>query len=366
MKIYLNLPIGDMHGWGVCGSNIIKELKKRDDVELVETFQEAEAAFVCIEDIALRPYKGWDHDKSLWYNLTNTKPIIGYCFFEEELPDIAIEHSKLYDLILAGSTWCADKLREKGIMNVDVLLQGIDPELFYPCPPREQSDRFTLFSGGKFEYRKGQDIVLAAFKLLQDKYPKLKLATNWYNQWDFSRDTMERSEYIVYNKELVEGRKWSNALDSICLANEIDHTRVYDIGVVPNHMLRSYYAQTDLGVFPNRCEGGTNLVLMEYMACGRPVIMSKHAGHQDIVDLCGGYVIGDTLENVVYNIETCMKSKDMYVHKETVRENLTWEKTVNRLIEYLRELENQDFSQKINDTYSTLAEKELENENRSN
>ncbi|MCC6398689.1 MAG: glycosyltransferase, partial [Bacteroidetes bacterium] len=34
---------------------------------------------------------------------------------------------------------------------------------------------------------------------------------------------------------------------------------------------------------PNRCEGGTNLVLMEYMACGKPVIGAYNSGHRDIL-----------------------------------------------------------------------------------
>src|SRR5262249_4679545 len=39
----------------------------------------------------------------------------------------------------------------------------------------------------------------------------------------------------------------------------------------------------DVGLFPNRCEGGTNLVMMEYMACGKPVIASNSTGHRDIL-----------------------------------------------------------------------------------
>jgi len=42
---------------------------------------------------------------------------------------------------------------------------------------------------------------------------------------------------------------------------------------------------TDFGVFPNRCEGGTNLVLMEYASCGRPVVANFHTGHRDVFDL---------------------------------------------------------------------------------
>jgi len=39
-----------------------------------------------------------------------------------------------------------------------------------------------------------------------------------------------------------------------------------------------------VAVFPNRCEGGTNLVAMECMACGLPVILSRNTGHLDLID----------------------------------------------------------------------------------
>jgi glycosyltransferase involved in cell wall biosynthesis len=36
-------------------------------------------------------------------------------------------------------------------------------------------------------------------------------------------------------------------------------------------------------LFMNRCEGGTNLVAMECMACGVPTILSGNTGHLDLI-----------------------------------------------------------------------------------
>ena len=41
--------------------------------------------------------------------------------------------------------------------------------------------------------------------------------------------------------------------------------------------------EVDLAVFPNRCEGGTNLVAMESMATGVPVVLSRNTGHLDLI-----------------------------------------------------------------------------------
>jgi glycosyltransferase involved in cell wall biosynthesis len=49
--------------------------------------------------------------------------------------------------------------------------------------------------------------------------------------------------------------------------------------------------QVFLFYFANRCEGGTNLVLMEYMACGKPVIATFSSGHKDIVNPANAILI---------------------------------------------------------------------------
>ena len=51
----------------------------------------------------------------------------------------------------------------------------------------------------------------------------------------------------------------------------------------PNRQLADIYKESDIGLFPNRCEGGTNLVLMEYMACAKPAIASFVSGHRDVL-----------------------------------------------------------------------------------
>ena len=58
-------------------------------------------------------------------------------------------------------------------------------------------DSFVIFSGGKFEFRKGQDIVIKAFRHLQDKYRDVNLITSWFNSWDFSFNTMSMSNYPI-------------------------------------------------------------------------------------------------------------------------------------------------------------------------
>jgi glycosyltransferase involved in cell wall biosynthesis len=175
-----------------------------------------------------------------------------------------------------------DILRQHGLTDVSVLPHGVDTTLFCPRPePRSfLKDRFIVFSGGKFELRKGQDIVIRAYKVLQDRHPDVMLVNSWHNTWPASRDTMAGSKLLRYvpprdNDYLA----WMN---SVLAAHGIDTERVITVGPRDHRLLPMLYHNTDVGLFPNRVEGGNNMVLMEYMACGKPAIVSYNSGHTDI------------------------------------------------------------------------------------
>jgi glycosyltransferase involved in cell wall biosynthesis len=141
-------------------------------------------------------------------------------------------------------------------------------------------DKFVLFSGGKFELRKGQDLVIRAFKVLHDRYPDVLLVTSWYNHWPASMQTMSMSPHIRFSPQSGEYR---TVMNNVLVENGVDPEQVIILPPYPNVMMPRIYRNTDVGVFPNRCEGGTNLVLMEYMACGKPVIASFTSGHKDVL-----------------------------------------------------------------------------------
>jgi glycosyltransferase involved in cell wall biosynthesis len=246
---------------------------------------------------------------------------------------------------------------EKGITNCDVLIQGIDPDLFYPTESSTRGDRFVIFSGGKLELRKGQDLVLRAVQILQDKYPDIWLVNCWYNLWPAPLQMMKNSPHIrfAYSQDL----SWHENMMRTYADNGLDPERVVTCELTPHEKLRELYAQTDLGVFPNRCEGGTNLVLMEYMACGKPVVASNTSGHQDILtpenalvmdrfsDLKvvsgNGEVMGrwqePSLDELVSKIEFAYRNREMIKRfGQKAAEDLgrlTWRRSARRLLELL-------------------------------
>src|SRR5262249_43199068 len=109
--------------------------------------------------------------------------------------------TKYFDIVAAGSSWCAEILKSLGCPRVATVLQGVDPHVFNASYSEKDyfRDAFVIFSGGKFELRKGQDIVIRAYKILQDKYPDVMLVNAWWNTWDSSVKTMVHSPHIRFS-----------------------------------------------------------------------------------------------------------------------------------------------------------------------
>lgn len=214
---------------------------------------------------------------------------IGVIFSEvHDITKNHLEKIKPFDLMVAGSSWNAEILRDKGVPNVRTVLQGIDPALFHPAPRNNLfKGRFAVFSGGKPEYRKGQDIVLKAFRLFQRRHPEALLVTAWQSPWarqgalDMARHAPDLTPPPVRDDGSLDAVGWA-------AANGIPGEAVLDLGTVPNPLMPPLLREMDAALFTNRCEGGTNLVAMEAMACGVPTILSANTGHLDLItdDVC--------------------------------------------------------------------------------
>lgn len=253
---YLGQP-GEGFGWGVANTNLIKHLGELCEVVCCPRTQKKFDApvFAPIDRQDLKATVQWEAPR-----------LIGYCFTEWPLPEGSKTNARIYDLIFAGSTWNMRRLQEAGIKNVDVLLQGIDPAVFHPKPWSKRQG-FVVFSGGKYEYRKSQDYVLAAMKHFMGARADVVLVTSWENHWVESIMSMRQSWLI--GDDPLEG---------------IEERRVIQMPPVSNHKTPDIYQEAHIGLFPNRCEAGTNLVMSEFMACGRPVIASYAHGHKDVLD----------------------------------------------------------------------------------
>jgi tetratricopeptide (TPR) repeat protein/glycosyltransferase involved in cell wall biosynthesis len=208
---------------------------------------------------------------------------VGVVFFESTHLDAgAIARARRFDRIVAGSTWNADLLRARGLDNVVTVLQGVDASVFRPRGARRRHDRFTIFSGGKLEYRKGQDIVVAAFREFHRRHPESRLMIAWHNHWPQTMNEIVTAGHVrgipvIQQTGQADMTGW-------LAANGIPSDAVIDLGLRGNADMGALLAEADVALFTNRAEGGTNLVAMECLASGLPSILSANTGHLDLID----------------------------------------------------------------------------------
>ncbi|MGH8686306.1 MAG: glycosyltransferase family 4 protein [Burkholderiales bacterium] len=309
--IYIDFPLGSVFGWGVCGKYCARELARRTETRLLaeefspeivgDAFDWLELSRIhyprerlaglaahagitrldaplleCIAGNEMLPQSA---------NLRGTRTV-GYAFFEDNaLKPAWIDNARRhFDWIATGSSWCTQVLRDHGLQNVSTVVQGVDHRVFSSRPDGREflRDRFVVFSGGKLEYRKGQDIAIRAYKVLQDRHKDVLLVNAWFNPFPYSVHTMHASRLIRFNPP-DSAPSYVDTVNAILADNGIDVSRVLTLPPQPSASMARVYANADVGLFPNRCEGGTNLVLMEFMACGGPVIASSVTGHTDVV-----------------------------------------------------------------------------------
>lgn len=204
------------------------------------------------------------------------------CYCDEVVDEVALARLSHFDhhIVLCG--YNRDVLAEHGVHNTTLTIQGVDP-VMRPGPKRGRfAGRFAIYSGGKLEYRKGQDIVIAAFKAFRSRHPEALLVTAWRSPFLASAASLAEG--------LVERAPWLAPDGNLDLAgwlasNGIGPDDCVDLGMVAHADLRDALIECDVAIFPNRSEPATNLMAMEAMACGVPTAVSANTGHTDLIDL---------------------------------------------------------------------------------
>ena len=313
-------PTASGFGWATCNANLRAALAEH--FELTE--RDADVDFVPIADHALNPI------------CTPTAAIrLGFTFFESPLEKQARDNSEQFDTVFAGSTWCVKRLEAAGVTNARLLIQGVDESIFHPGP-RKEDKQFRIFSGGKCEYRKGQDLVIDAFVRFAKSNPDAHLVCAWHNPWP----------------QLIQFRNPSNLPQEqlyrmILLSQGLIERQFTILPRLTAPELAAVMQPTDIGLFPNRCEGGTNLVAMEYLACGRPIVANLATGH---ADLAGAAIhpipyrlddIGWAVQDVNDIVAAMTRARALPI-EWAERPHWTWQATAHTVADEVERLDSQN------------------------
>jgi glycosyltransferase involved in cell wall biosynthesis len=304
-RLGIGWQVGVPSGWGTYGVNLAVQLARKAVTPVLPFLEEGadltpeQAAILAgpikdhprWADLASRPAA---FDFPLLYALGDVlelpnrlvqlkgTPDIGVVFFESAtIPAANLKAAERFALIVTGSTWNAEVLKRHGFSRVANCPQGVDLAMFKPGPRAgTYAGRFAVFSGGKLEYRKGQDLVVAAFKRFRARCPEALLVTAWHNPWAAAAASLGKSPHVAGAPPVKDGR-----LDVAgwLRLNGLPDEAFVDLGALPNIATPAVLREMDIAVLPSRCEGGTNLVAMECMACGVPVVLSRNTGHLDLI-----------------------------------------------------------------------------------
>ena len=229
-------------------------------------------------------------------------PNIGYTVFETtrftswELLELAS-----LDAIWVVSEWAKGIVREhKELDHVDVYVvpEGVDPEIFRPpkldYQPTELMqlinsiaqtgpERFVAITVGKYEKRKGIDLILNTIKKQSGLVPICLIALiddPFTPNFSTAGISNLMSKYGFFPSE-------DSPVPEIQIYDHIDtgtgHRVIFIPRILATEQLIELYQYADLGVFPALAEGW-NLPLIECLACGTRVLTVNYSGQTEYLN----------------------------------------------------------------------------------
>jgi glycosyltransferase involved in cell wall biosynthesis len=288
-------------------------------------------------------------------------PTIGVAFIEDTAID-ARQVSKVRDLamMVVGSNWNRALLANAGINNLVTVFQGVDSDLFRPRRAKGWlAGRFKVFSGGKLEFRKGQDLVLQAFSAFAQRHDDALLVTSWQSPWPTLSSSFAANPALGSVKHRSDG-----SIDILAWAQgfRVDPARIIDLDRIPNCKMGAVLCEMDVALFPSRCEGGTNLAAMECIASGIPTIVSANSGHLDLIELANPFVLANQqpvrakvprfiglegwgesdVEEIVETLEQVYARRESAAscarRSAAILRTLTWKRQINQLHDVVQKL----------------------------
>lgn len=289
----LQAPINSL-GYGVAGYNIAKQLAKKKGVEYFTLFPIGQPEPELYQEltpydwrIKTEPFSWTEPCLKIWhqnglYEMVGKKYRVGFPIFElNQFTNEECISIRSCDEIFVCSKWAKGIVEEETKHNcVKVIPLGVDRSIFNENN-NVKRPATIFFNCGKWEIRKGHDILLKAFDAAFSQSDNVEL---WM---------------MCENPFLGEkNNDWINYYRSSSLANKIrfiprqkSHADVYNI-----------MRQVDVGVFPVRAEGW-NLELLELLSCGKHVITTNYSGHTEFVNKNNAKLIEvDSLEPAIDNI----------------------------------------------------------------
>ena len=289
MKINFNAPVGQT-GYGRIGTFLAPALKNLGhDVRVIPAYPDElrVAEQRILELVNLIDDKMLDADVTIRLSIGSPSDILSfygkrrvqYTMLENDrLPPFWVKALNTVDDVWTLSHWGKQVFENSGVKkDVKVVPAGVDLNLFNPWrePLVPRSDKFRFICVGKYEHRKGYDVLCKAFaeEFKQNEKVELIIMGDSIKMFD--------QGFNVY-KEILNLR----------LPSDRAEFQIVE-GMLPNYSdMGRLYTSADCFVCPTRGEGW-NLPLIEAMACGLPSIVTNWSAHTEFANEKNCYLLND-------------------------------------------------------------------------
>lgn len=287
MKINYYSPIG-YTGYGVAGLNYLKCLiEKKHEPCLFLIGNQIHADNENDYKLSFEAMQQQEsYDKSapclkIWHQFDlgsriGTGKYFAFPFFEiTKLSSKEIHHLNSVDEIIVSSEWAKKVLEQNNIkQKIHIVPLGVDKSLFNHTIKSDMkpNDKFIFMNVGKWEVRKGHDVLIELFNEAFSKEDDVEL---WI--------AASSSELAFPATEL---QQWHSLYTQGPLKDKI---KIFP-RLNTQEEVAKLLAYADCGIFPSRAEGW-NLELLEMMAMNKPVITTNYSAHTEFCDENNSFLV---------------------------------------------------------------------------
>ena len=274
-------------GYGVAAKNIIKHLTDKVDLFVspisnnISIEENERGLWDKILKNRLPYYDG--HSLKIWHQNDLMDHIgrgkkIGFPIFELDTFTQEEKHHISYcDEIFVCSEWGKGIVEKETGRSAHVIPLGVDRSVFFNGYSDHSPTRF--FNCGKWEIRKGHDVIRVAFEKAFSKEENVELYMMCHNPFP-----------------QVDNSAWERYYRSSPLSDKIKFIEPKPT----HHEVALIMQQMDCGVFPARAEG-FNLELLECLSCGLDVITTNYSAHTEYCNNDNSYLIDVTEKEPAYD-----------------------------------------------------------------
>jgi glycosyltransferase involved in cell wall biosynthesis len=290
-NLNISCPINKT-GYGIASYNILKELSLQSQISYfpisqptVDSKEDYELVTRLLNnrhfaDVNAPYIKIW-HQFDLGEHYGRGK-YYAYPFFELDTFNNYEKHSmSVPDAFFVSSNWAKDILVNNNINQpIYVVPLGVDRNVFNDNIPKTRNDdKYVFLNIGKWEVRKGHDILLS---LLDTAFPNNENVELW----------ILASETTNSYSKPDELKQWKTMYSS-------DRVKLFS-GFETHQEIARLIANADCGLYPSRAEGW-NMELLETMSMNKPVITTNYSAHTEFCTADNAYLVDITETEPAYD-----------------------------------------------------------------